>query len=101
MSLLHEWLKARTIRAEAEARASDLRAWKNAVLDIEERAHKHATETIQHFDRTERSTDIDIYRSNFAALLSALLAARPVTLSEADAIDAAEQAIEELGRLKP
>jgi len=98
--LIHEWLRARTIRAEAEARARDLQAWKDAVLEIDKRAEELATEHRWEHGGTWKTLKHDRHHREFSRLLSAILAGRPATLSEAEARDVAERALEELRRLR-
>lgn len=98
--LVQEWLRARTIKAEAEARDRDLRAWKDAVLEIDGRAEYLATEHKQENGEVWRVLKLALHRREFSRLLSAIMAARPATLSEAEALDVAERVTEELGRLR-
>jgi len=102
MSIIHEWLKARTVRAEARAKERVIRAWCRAVLEIDERAEKLATGW-RHREGwgSYSSMSYEVQRLEFARLLAAIMPVRPATLTETEAMDVAERAIEELGRIKP
>lgn len=111
MSILHEWIRARTIRAEAQAkerviraeawaRERDIQAWRCAVMEADKRAEKLATGwSHRECGEAYSSMSYSTQHREFRRLLSALMAARPATLTEAEALDVAERVTEELGRL--
>lgn len=92
LELLATWRQPAIIAAESEARRREMRCWCDLVLLAEDRARRTAMDGRQVFH-------LDVFRPLLNTLLAALVHGR-ATITQDQAEQVAERAIEELERIR-